>query len=97
MAKKKRFRPRTTGGPSTHGGNRDTGRDSNRGSTGYSSNTPGGGAGRRRPPSSRRRSEYGSTSNDSFPEPALDESGEIALVEFAGVLEMHPNGYGFFA
>lgn len=95
MAKKKRFRPRTTGGPSTHGGNRDTGRDSNRGSTGYSSNTPGGGAGRRRPPSSRRRSEYGSTSNDSFPEPALDESGEIALVEFAGVLEMHPNGYGF--
>lgn len=95
MAKKKRFRPRTTGGPSTHGGNRDTGRDSNRGSTGYSSNTPGGGAGRRRPPSNRRRNEYGSTSNDSFPEPALDESGEIALVEFAGVLEMHPNGYGF--
>ncbi|MCC7333779.1 MAG: transcription termination factor Rho [Pirellulaceae bacterium] len=96
MAKKKRFRPRTTGGPSTHGGNRDTGRDSNRGSSGYSSNTPGGGAGRRRPPANRRRNEYGSsTSNDSFPEPALDENGEIALVEFAGVLEMHPNGYGF--
>ena len=95
MAKKKRFRPRTTGSPSTYGGNRDTGRDSSRGSSGYSSNTPGGGGGRRRPPSNRRRSEYGSTSNESFPEPALDESGEIALVEFAGVLEMHPNGYGF--
>ena len=30
-----------------------------------------------------------------FPEPQVDENGEIPLLEFTGLLEMHPNGYGF--
>jgi transcription termination factor Rho len=33
--------------------------------------------------------------NEPFPEPQLDENGEIPLVKFVGILEMHPNGYGF--
>jgi transcription termination factor Rho len=36
-----------------------------------------------------------SNQNDNAPEPELDENGEIVLVEFTGILEMHPNGYGF--
>lgn len=32
---------------------------------------------------------------ESFPEPQVDENGEIPLLEFVGLLEMHPNGYGF--
>ncbi len=101
MAKKKRFRPRSAGGSSTFSGNREGGsRDGGgRSSAGYGPSQQGGGngggRGGRRPPTSRRRNDHGSGSNEPFPEPQLDENGEIPLVEFAGVLEMHPNGYGF--
>ncbi|MCA9132516.1 MAG: hypothetical protein KDA45_05165, partial [Planctomycetales bacterium] len=98
MAKKKRFRPRSSGGSSNYGGNREGGgRDGGRGSANYVSGSQGGGGGRgpRRPPTSRRRKEYGSADKESFPEPQVDENGEIPLLEFSGILEMHPNGYGF--
>ncbi len=93
MAKKKRFRPRAAGGSSTQSSSRDGGRSS----SGYGSNSQAGGGNRgpRRPAPNRRRGEYGSSNNESFPEPQLDENGEIPLLEFSGVLEMHPNGYGF--
>ena len=83
MPKKKRFRPRTS-----------------------SSSTPGsyapGGAGRPRRPFRRRRpngtgpAPAGQSSE--FPEGAEAEGVEIndvPLEEFVGILEMHPNGYGF--
>lgn len=88
MAKKKRFRPRSSGGSSTnYNGNRDGGRPGSQGG--------GGGRSGGRRPSSRRRKEYGGSNAESFPEPQLDENGEIPLLEFVGILEMHPNGYGF--
>jgi transcription termination factor Rho len=87
MAKKKRFRPRSPGGSSSFNGNR--------GSSSYVSSSQGGGGGRGgRRPSSRRRKDAGPAS-EPFPEPQVDENGEIPLLEFTGVLEMHPNGYGF--
>lgn len=77
MPKKKRYRPRSSGGNSnatnTHSG---------------SQSRSGGRRGSRR----RRGS---SSSNESYPEPQVDENGEIPLLEFTGILEMHPNGYGF--
>lgn len=82
MAKKKRFRPRSSGGSPNVSSN-------------YSGSGQGGG--RRRNP--RRRRNTGSNNapntNESYPEPQVDENGEIPLLEFVGVLEMHPNGYGF--
>jgi transcription termination factor Rho len=61
------------------------------GGTNTHSNSQGRGGGRR---NSRRRRGSGS-SKESFPEPQVDENGEIPLLEFTGILEMHPNGYGF--
>ncbi|MEM8733997.1 MAG: transcription termination factor Rho, partial [Planctomycetota bacterium] len=53
----------------------------------------GGGGGRR----GRRRRNSGpkTHNNEPYPEPQVDENGEIPLLEFTGILEMHPNGYGF--
>jgi transcription termination factor Rho len=86
MAKKKRFRPRAAG----NGG----------GSSGYAnthSSAGSRGGGPRRPSRGRRPVGAGKSSpaNDSFPEPVIDENGDIPLLEFTGILEMHPNGYGF--
>ena len=80
MPKKKRYRPRSSGG------------GSNSGSGGYSNSQGRGNGGRR---GSRRRRNAGSQNNEPFPEPQVDENGEIPLLEFTGILEMHPNGYGF--
>ncbi|GIW98929.1 MAG: transcription termination factor Rho [Pirellulaceae bacterium] len=45
---------------------------------------------------SRRRRGTGSTApKESFPAPIVDEDGNIPLLNFQGILEMHPNGYGF--
>ncbi len=86
MPKKKRFRPRSSGGSSGY---------SNGGSSGYASNNQGGGPRGGRRPSRRRRNAGPNSNNEPFPEPQVDENGEIPLLEFVGILEMHPNGYGF--
>ena len=83
---KKRFRSRTSGNNSNQGGGRGR-TNSNRPSNGNPRrrrNTTGGG-----PRNSRR--------NDNFAveEPPVDENGDIILSEGIGLLEMHPNGYGF--
>lgn len=86
MAKKKRFRSRSGSGYSQPGG--------------YSGSQSGGprghGGGRRGAPSRHRRGAGQKAGGDEpFPEPQVDENGEIPLLEFVGLLEMHPNGYGF--
>jgi transcription termination factor Rho len=86
MAKKKRFRPRTSSGnpatqqgyPSSQGGSRGNG-----------------GGGGRRGGSRRRRGGAVHVASEPYPEPQVDENGEIPLLKFVGILEMHPNGYGF--
>lgn len=107
MAKKKRFRPRSPGNDSSgyssdrSQGYSSGGRSSGGSSAGYSSNSgPSGPSGARRRPFRRNRNAGpntggGNQSNENLPEPELDENGEIVLVEFTGILEMHPNGYGF--
>lgn len=82
MPKKKRFRPRSNSGSSGGGGYSSSNSQGNGGSRG----------GRR---NSRRRRNAGPSNNEPFPEPQVDENGEIPLLEFTGILEMHPNGYGF--
>ena len=81
MPQKKRYRPRSSGGSSGH------------------SNSQGGSRGGRRPSRRRRNSGGGNNNNNNskepYPEPQVDENGEIPLLEFTGILEMHPNGYGF--
>ncbi|MBX3421390.1 MAG: transcription termination factor Rho [Pirellulaceae bacterium] len=82
--KKKRFRSRSGSG------------FSGAPSGGYSGSQGGprsGGGGRRG--GRHRRGLPSQTGNEPFPEPQVDENGEIPLVEFVGILEMHPNGYGF--
>lgn len=90
MPKKKRYRPRSNNGSQGSGG----------GGGGYSNSGGGGGGGggsrgggRRN--NRRRRGSGGPKNNEPFPEPQVDENGEIPLLEFTGILEMHPNGYGF--
>lgn len=93
MPKKKRFRPRSPGGSSGQNG----------GSSGNSNSQGGGPRGGRR--NSRRRRNSGpnqgggggggGSGGKDFPEPQVDENGDIPLLEFVGILEMHPNGYGF--
>ena len=80
MPKKKRYRSRSSGGGSGSGG-------------GYSNSQGGRGGGGRRGGSRRRRNS--GQNSEPFPEPQVDENGEIPLLEFTGILEMHPNGYGF--
>lgn len=92
MPKKKRFRPRSPGSTSGSSGY------GNGSSTGYSNSQGGGGGprGGRRPSGGRHRNAGGrSGGNEPYPEPQVDENGEIPLLEFVGILEMHPNGYGF--
>lgn len=83
MPKKKRYRSNSSG----YGGN------------GPSTKTGGGGRSRggRRPNSNNNQNKRrrGPGNNESFPEPIVDENGDIPLLEFEGILEMHPNGYGF--
>ncbi|MFO0943482.1 MAG: transcription termination factor Rho [Pirellulales bacterium] len=87
MAKKKRFRSRSGSGyPQSD-------RYSN-------SQGPRGGGGRRGPGGpgrggNRRGMGPKTGNNEPFPEPQVDENGEVPLLEFVGILEMHPNGYGF--
>ena len=89
MPKKKRYRSRSGGGSGSGSG----------GGGGYSQGRGGGGGGGgggRRGGGSRRRRHSGSQNNqEPYPEPQVDENGEIPLLEFTGILEMHPNGYGF--
>lgn len=77
MPKKKRYRPRSSGGNSN------------------ATNTHSGSQGRSSGRRGSRRRRGSSSSNESYPEPQVDENGEIPLLEFTGILEMHPNGYGF--
>jgi len=104
MAKKKRFRPRPPGNDSQgysserSQGYSSGGRSSGGSSAGYNSQS--GPSNSRRRPFRRTRNAGpntggGNHSNENLPEPELDENGEIVLVEFTGILEMHPNGYGF--
>ena len=104
MAKKKRFRPRSPGNDSQgysserSQGYSSGGRSSGGSSAGYNSQS--GPSNSRRRPFRRNRNAGpntggGNHSNENLPEPELDENGEIVLVEFTGILEMHPNGYGF--
>lgn len=95
MPKKKRFRPRSSGGSSGSGGySSNQGGPRGGGGNGNGGGGNGGGGGRR---NSRRRRNTGGggAGNEPFPEPQVDENGEIPLLEFTGILEMHPNGYGF--
>ncbi len=94
MPKKKRFRPRSTG-PSSYSQN-----GSNNGGGGGYANGPGGGAGRRRPFRSRRGKgtspvSAGPGQSPVGPEIDVPDGVEVPLEEFIGILEMHPNGYGF--
>ena len=79
MPKKKRFRPRTSSSSSAP----------------YAS----GGSGRPRRPFRRRRpGGPGPAQNAEQPEGVegeVPEGTEVPLEEFVGILEMHPNGYGF--
>ncbi len=104
MAKKKRFRPRSPGNDSQgysserSQGYSSGGRSSGGSSAGYNSQS--GPSNSRRRPFRRNRNAGpntggGNHSAENLPEPELDENGEIVLVEFNGILEMHPNGYGF--
>lgn len=103
MAKKKRFRPRSSGNGSSGyssdrssgGGYASGGYGAGGSSSGYASSSS---SGSRRRPFRRRRGSgpaTGGAPNEAVPEPELDENGEVALQEFTGILEMHPNGYGF--
>ncbi|MCA9192500.1 MAG: transcription termination factor Rho [Planctomycetales bacterium] len=83
MPKKKRFRSRSS--------NSSGGGYSGGGHNGGPSAPRGGG---RRSFRGKRRNAP-SVGPKEFPEPELDENGEVPLVEFLGILEMHPNGYGF--
>ncbi len=83
---KKRYRPR--GGSSRSSGSRNNGR-----SGGGGNNRSGGGNNRRRRNS--RYSSYGQRRDEQPEEPELDENGEVILNEGVGLLELHPNGYGF--
>ena len=84
MPKKKRYRSRSGGSGGSGGNYSNSGRGGNNG---------GGGGGRRG--GRRRRNSGPNSNNEPFPEPQVDENGEIPLLEFTGLLEMHPNGYGF--
>ncbi len=81
MPKKKRFRPRTSSS-----------------SAPYASS---GGASRPRRPFRRRRPNGGAAPVGANGEPPevvegeTSEASEMPLEEFVGILEMHPNGYGF--
>lgn len=96
MPKKKRFRPRST---SSAGYNSNT--NGGGGSSNYPNSQGGGGGSRggsRRPSGGGRRRNTGArggAANEPYPEPQIDENGDIPLLEFTGILEMHPNGYGF--
>jgi transcription termination factor Rho len=88
MPKKKRFRPRSSSSASTP----------------YSAGGSGGagGGGRPRRPFRRRRpgggaapSANGNAAQPEGVEPEGAEANDLPLEEFVGILEMHPNGYGF--
>ena len=81
---KKRFRSRS--GQGNTGSSPRSGRGGSNGSGGGG----GGGGGRGR----RRGSSYGSRRNDPQEADQVPE-GDVELVEGGGLLEMHPNGYGF--
>ncbi len=87
MVKKKRFGSRSGSGYSALPGRPGGGRGGMQGGRGGNAGRYG--ANRRRRPSS------GGVENAEFPEPVVDENGDIPLVEFVGILELHPNGYGF--
>lgn len=85
MPKKKRFRPRTSSS-----------------SAPYASSGSGGGPNRPRRPFRRRRPNgpngVGAPAGTETPdgvEPESTEVSDLPLEEFVGILEMHPNGYGF--
>lgn len=89
MAKKKRFRPRSGGSGGSGGGGGGYSNSNRGGGGGGGGNRRGGGGG------NRRRRNSGPKNSEPYPEPQVDENGEIPLLEFTGLLEMHPNGYGF--
>jgi transcription termination factor Rho len=97
MVKKKRFRSRSgsgfSGSPSGSRGGSQGGGSQGGGSQGGGPRGGSRGGGHRN--AGRRRGPTTGVANETFPEPELDENGEIPLVKFIGILEMHPNGYGF--
>jgi transcription termination factor Rho len=99
MAKKKRFRSRSGSGyPQSGGYSGSQGggpRGGGSGGNGGGGNGGGGGGRRGGPPRHRRGPGQRAGGVESFPEPQVDENGDIPLLEFTGILEMHPNGYGF--
>src|SRR5687767_13943684 len=50
---------------------------------------------RQGPPGGFNRRPEGGGGGAPEPEPVLDENGEVQCYEGYGMLEMHPNGYGF--
>ncbi len=91
MIKKKRFRSRSGPGAGP-GSGFSSSRSSYSGSHGGPRSGPAQRGGRRRRPLGQSSNSPG---NEPFPEPQVDENGDIPLLEFVGILEMHPNGYGF--
>ncbi len=93
MPKKKRYRSNSGG----YGGGGSNVQSRSSGGGGGNGNGGGRSRGGNRRPTRRRRGggSGGSGGNEPFPEPQVDENGEIPLLEFVGLLEMHPNGYGF--
>lgn len=100
---RKRMRPRSSeGGSGQGGGGRPGGRPGRHRGPGGSNNGPGGGhrRRRRRPPSDDRRvgggNPVGGPPAPGQGEPVPEEVGtEAELYEAIGMLELHPNGYGF--
>src|SRR5687767_419069 len=86
---KKKFRPRSGGGRGHNGG----------GGGGYPGGDPSQRNRRRRRPMDQGRRGPGMAPGDGPPgpegEPIPNENGEIPLEQGYGMLEMHPNGYGF--
>ncbi len=93
---KKRYRPRGSSGGSGRGGNNSGGGNSGGGNSGGSRSGGGGGGRRRRGGGGgggRGRSNRRSQDPDRNYDPVdVDES---ELTEGSGLLELHPNGYGF--
>jgi transcription termination factor Rho len=84
---KKRYRPRTSGGRGGSGGGNGGGSGRPSGG-GRSGGGPGGNKNRRRRrPDGPRRPPGG--------QPVPEDEGDVELYDALGMLEMHPNGYGF--
>lgn len=101
---KKQFRSRSrnnnnSGGGGNSGGSGNSGGGSSRGSSGGRSRGTGGGRGGNSGGSGGgrrgKRRNYSNNNRRNNNNEDLPEDGEVELTEGTGLLEMHPNGYGF--